>query len=230
MDPSLITEKELQKRIDNLPSNLRAISMSENAIENLRKICRAHHLDDERTLIMEHIVGLIILGFISLDELNVEISRSLRMNIQHANDIAVEVDRKIFAPIRDEIKKNYSPILESITPSRESARTPQIEKKLNGNIIETPLKYNGDKIGIIEPPKPKIEPPLEPAIKGMPKIIKATEILEQITKSAPPIREPMRIEKKINGNTIETPLKYDRNTIEIQKKTEIPKLNRRNNR
>ncbi len=111
MDYSLFTEQQLQKKYYFLPKNIKAILDSENNIEIARQICRVHHLNDEgKILIVEQLIGLILLGFVSADDLSREISENIHLNKQHADDISLEINRKIFAPIKNDIEKVYAPL------------------------------------------------------------------------------------------------------------------------
>ena len=114
-----LTEQQILKRFDILPKHIKEFLTAGNNIDAVRQICTFHHFDTERTLMVEELVGLVILGFLSLTELSQKISETLHLNRKHSDDIAMEINRKIFAPIRDEIEKNYSPISESITLARE---------------------------------------------------------------------------------------------------------------
>ena len=110
MDYSLLTEQQLQKKYYFLPENIKAVLDSENNMEIARQICRAHHLnDEEKVLIVEQLIGLILLGFVSADDLSREISENIHLNKKHADDISSEINRKIFALIKSDIDKIYAP-------------------------------------------------------------------------------------------------------------------------
>src|SRR3989344_3625293 len=111
MDYSLLTEQQLQKKYYFLPENIKAVLDSENNIETARQICRAHHLnDEEKVLVVEQLIGLILLGFVPADDLSREISENIHLNKKHADDISSEINRKIFASIKSEIDKIYVPV------------------------------------------------------------------------------------------------------------------------
>ena len=110
MDYSLITEQQFQKRFDILPDILKDALSSESDIKSVRQICRAHYLnDEEKILIVEQLTGLVILGFVLPDDLSQEISENLHLDKKHVDDIASEIDRKIFSPIKSDLEKVYSP-------------------------------------------------------------------------------------------------------------------------
>lgn len=140
MDYSLLTEQQLQKRYYSLSRKIRDVLDSENNLKIIHQICRAHQLnDDEKILIVEQLVGLILLGFVSADDLSLEISENIHLNRRHSDDIAFEINRKIFAPIWSEIEKNYSPVSEG--EGEEKIQYQEIqppETKLQYGEVESP--------------------------------------------------------------------------------------------
>jgi hypothetical protein len=139
MDYSLLTEQQIQKRFDSLPKEIKNVLDSKNDIEIVRQICRNHYLDEERTLMVEQLTGLVLLGFVLPDELSREISKNLNLNIKHSADIAAEIDRKIFAPIRSDLEKVYKP-LSSGTLSEEKEVLDLRKTETEKEISEEPKK------------------------------------------------------------------------------------------
>lgn len=110
MDYSSLTEQQIQKRYYSLPDSIRDVLESEKEIETIRKICRSHHLvDEEKALIVEQLAGLVLLGFVSADDLSREISENIHLNKRHSDDIASEINRKFFSPLKSDLEKIYSP-------------------------------------------------------------------------------------------------------------------------
>lgn len=121
MDYSLLTEQQLQKRYYSLSQKIRDVLDSENNLESIRQICRIHHLNDnEKILIVEQLVGLILLGFVPVNDFSREISENIYLNKQHADDIAADINRKIFLLIRSDLEKVYSPVSEGEAEAEES--------------------------------------------------------------------------------------------------------------
>lgn len=120
MDYSIFTDNLIQERLENVPGNLREILESGSAVRAVRQIARIHYLDEQRTLILEQLIALTMLGFISLDELSLEISERLRLNYDHSSALAKELKVRIFRPIKDDLETIYSPIEMELqeTPSR----------------------------------------------------------------------------------------------------------------
>src|SRR3989344_313231 len=167
MDYSLFTEQQAQKKYNSLPDKIRNILDSENNVVAVGQICRQHHLDDERILIVNQLVALILLGFVSPNDFRQEIINNLHLNYQHSDDIAKEIYEKIFAPIRIEIDKIYSPIAPDtgLKPAEEKVEEhivdlktfekpkeeiKKIEKPVE--IIETKKLIEAEKLEVPRPP------------------------------------------------------------------------------
>lgn len=163
MDYSLITKDQIQKRFYSLPAKIRDVLNSESSIESLRQICRNHHLDSERILIVEQLVGLIFLGFVSPNELKKEIIENLHLNDKHSSDIVNEINQKTFASIRSEIDKVYLPAQISSGEIWESKPPTEIHEE---DIIDL-RKIEAEKIEVESPkiissePAEKIEPEIK---------------------------------------------------------------------
>lgn len=135
MDYSLITEQQAQKRYDSLPDKIRSVLDSESNVMAVGQICRQHHLDDERILMINQLITMILLGFVSANDFRQEVMDNLHLNYQHSNDIAKEVHEKIFAPIRGEIDKIYSPSAKEIISQpeeKDNAPLTEIHKEKEG--------------------------------------------------------------------------------------------------
>ncbi len=104
-----ISKQQLFDRWDNLPQNLREALVSEYNADILWRICEAQHLSKDKISVVATIAGDAILGFIHSEDLAQEIRLNLNLNPEIANLIAYEIDRKIFAPIRGDLRKNYAP-------------------------------------------------------------------------------------------------------------------------
>ncbi len=164
MDYSILTEEQIQKRYDSLPIKLRDISDSENAIEMVRQLCRTHHLDEDRVLIIEQLIGLVILGFISVEELSQEIQENIHLNPRHSAELSQEINRKIFSPIKSELEKVYAPPAgaEEVLDLRSKQPVPEI--------IKSPV------VSRVEPPKIIPESPHLPELG--PRLTSAARALE----------------------------------------------------
>jgi hypothetical protein len=97
MDFSSLTEKDIKQRYDSLPKRLKEASDSEDLKGVVYSICTDHNLhDQEKILMLEQLTGLIILGFISSEDLSGEITEHLELDHKTSTLIAQEIDKKIF--------------------------------------------------------------------------------------------------------------------------------------
>ncbi|MEK7087354.1 MAG: hypothetical protein AAB958_01485, partial [Patescibacteria group bacterium] len=194
MDYSLITEQQLQKRLYTLPNNLKDVLDSENNIEVMRKICKAHFLDEEKTLIVEQLIGLILLGFVLIDEFSQEISRNLHLNKKHSDDIAREISNRIFASIKNDLEKAYSPINlssetkikdgvlseESVLPAKISEEHIVDLRKLEAESRESAQKLETPKIFIAEQKEKIPEAPITQLPSEAPFILHKQEEMKPV--------------------------------------------------
>ena len=107
-----ITRQQALERWEALPDSLKEAIFSESNTSIVWQIGVFNHLPEEKISTMAMIVGDVILGFIHSVDLAKEISESLNINIEIANSIAREIDRKIFLPVKPDLEKNYSPVVE----------------------------------------------------------------------------------------------------------------------
>ena len=146
-----IPRQQVLDRWDALPDNLKEALFSESNSNIVWQIGTLNHLPEEKISIMAMIVGAVIFGFLHLDDLTREIQESLNLNPQIANSISREINRKIFAPIRIDLEKIYSPV--TAMPEIKPPTKPEAEIK--------PLQY-----GEVEPPAAPL--PVTPTIPTVP--------------------------------------------------------------
>jgi len=103
-----ISKQQVLKKFDALPQNLKEALFSEHNANLLWQICGGQHLTEDKISVIATIAGDVILGFIHAEDLAKEIKNELGINQEIANTIALEIDRKIFGPIRNDLEKVYS--------------------------------------------------------------------------------------------------------------------------
>lgn len=104
-----IPRRQVEDRLDLLPEKLKDIGFSPATVAALRVITEKEHLSYEKTGIVSELVGYVILGFLHAEDLGKEIRDVLGINQQIADSIAREIEKKIFAPIMNDLKKVYKP-------------------------------------------------------------------------------------------------------------------------
>ena len=100
-----IPRQQVLDRWDTLPDNLKEALSSESNSDIVWQIGALNHLTGGKISMMATIVGDVIFGFLHSEDLAREIQESLNLNSQIANSISHEINRKIFAPIRNRFGK-----------------------------------------------------------------------------------------------------------------------------
>ena len=138
MDYSLFTEEIIDNRYETFPASLRAVFEAEQTRKTLASIEREHYLNPDKSLILEQLVGLTIMGFIPLRSLSHEIGEQLFLNFEHAQVLTNEVYNRILAPYEDEIVEIYKPIEEVIAEAEQidEARNSQPESIDSNEVIK----------------------------------------------------------------------------------------------
>lgn len=115
-----ISEEKFIERYDALPEALRQIILSDESINTLQIISRAHHLGEERIKKVAGVVGYIFLGLIHIEDFAKEIAAETNIDRRLANEIAREVKLKILSPVIPEIQKLYHYGATGTTAAREA--------------------------------------------------------------------------------------------------------------
>ncbi len=110
MNYSLITEAQLEERIDILPASLQEAIQSEHMFHTLNEIAESHYLDEEKKETLQQLVGLVLMGFLSLSSLPEEIMRTLYLTDRVALALKNEIYEYVLKSFESDIKKVYAPI------------------------------------------------------------------------------------------------------------------------
>ncbi|MEK7464572.1 MAG: hypothetical protein AAB617_02215 [Patescibacteria group bacterium] len=124
MDYSLITEEEVSRRFESAPSAISNLLNSADEKKTIDEISRTHYLNEDKRLILEQLVSLVLLGFVSPNELATEMSNEIPLNFHHSRALAKEIDEKVFAFVRDDLKSSYAPPSEDLW-EKESEERPE---------------------------------------------------------------------------------------------------------
>jgi len=153
-----IPRQQVLERWDVLPNNLKEALCSDPNSGIVWQIGALNHLPEEKISMMATIVGDVIFGFLHSDDLAREIQESLNLNSQIANSISHEINRKIFAPIKIDLEKIYSPV--SAMPFGAAQSRPEINPPTKAELKPaiSPADTEVQKIPAI-----KLEIPISPA-------------------------------------------------------------------
>lgn len=110
MDYSHLTFELISERYEEIPERFRELLEADATKSLLARIGAQHSLDHERQVMLEQLVGLIFLGFLSPDDLAGELNDKLFLNFVHARALAREIDEHLFAPNRRDLALVYAPV------------------------------------------------------------------------------------------------------------------------
>ncbi len=108
----LITEEELEKRLETLPDKLKDALTSDRNVNIVGQVCAKNRIaGEEKILMINQIVGLVLLGYVHDYDVATEINEALDLkNPQFSKAVADELSAKIFDPIKADLDANYQPI------------------------------------------------------------------------------------------------------------------------
>lgn len=152
-----ITEQELDKRFDALPSKLKEALTSERNLSVVDQVCENNKIGEEEKVTMIHqLVGLSILGIVHTYDLGSEINEALSLNNpKFSNAIAEELTAKVFSPIKTELENNYHPITAaSVEEKKSPAKTPTAPAATSRAVSGGPIPQN-----VVPNPSPAITKP-----------------------------------------------------------------------
>ena len=107
-----ITIEDVLERYIALPDELLTVLEDPNTEKIVEVICQKNNISKPEWIdIIKQLVGYVLMGFIHYYDLGAEINTELNFpNSKLGNDVASEIDAKIFSPIKNLLEKNYSPI------------------------------------------------------------------------------------------------------------------------
>ena len=146
MDYSLFTPEIFDERYEIIPASLRAVFESDQTKRVLAAIEREHYLDPDKSLILEQLIGLTLMGFIPLRGLAREVSEQLFINFEHARVLTDEIYNRLLAPYEEELSESYKPIEEVLAEKQQVNEA--IEK---GNPISDEVEQKENLGEIIKP-------------------------------------------------------------------------------
>jgi len=214
MNYSLITEQQFQKRVYNLPENLKNALNSESVMGTVGHICQSHYFDNEKTLIIEQLTALVLSGFVAIEDMSKEIAENLEINKQLADSIYQEIDKKILTSLKDEIKKIYSPLVIPKSALSWGATKIELKPAIKEDVVDLKTKtVTGVSSEAIEI--------TSKAISKEAVVLKALELKPEIKKEEPTIFG--KVEPKTSSITLERPLGEEAPMM-LHKETELTPL------
>ncbi|HEY4475403.1 MAG TPA: hypothetical protein VJB92_01640 [Candidatus Paceibacterota bacterium] len=174
----IITKKQALERWDTLPQNLKEAIFSPANADIIWKFCENNHVTEEKIRVIATVGGDVLMGFLHPDPEDVarEIEERAKIPKPLALDIARELERKIFLPLKSDLDRIYAPPAQTEKqplPLRETL----LETKLAPVFVpqastivkikpqetpiaarETPIPPDGDQPFLLHEEKPAFSP------------------------------------------------------------------------
>lgn len=151
-----ITKEQAQTRFKTLTPVLKSALFSVQTAESIARVAEQNTLPKEKSVLVAEIAGLVMLGFLRLEEATVEIQSRLGVPAQSAKNISDSLNSKIFSPLKTEIDRAYQPLAGS-----GNKPAPLADSPLRPNIVEEikQLEKSGEElVGVLK----KMEGPIKP--------------------------------------------------------------------
>ncbi len=174
-----VSREEALERWDNLPDSIRESLFSEENADFVDKLGEKYSLSPDAAASLLKSTSNILHGFINPKDLASELTTIPGIKPEVANQIALAIDGKIFAPIRADLESIYKPLGSTVIPVQQGLiNKPQ-------NVVEVP------DITSIPTPRPK-ETLLKPSVTGTPFILHNEEETKPQIEAAPINASPLR--------------------------------------
>ena len=170
--PITISKKQILNRWDTLPDSLKEAIFSSFNVDLIWSVGAINHLTNDKISKIAMLAGDILMGFVHLEDFAPEIRKELNINPEMANSIAAEIDRKIFSPVKKDLRSVYRPPALEFKELEEERETPvlNLRKKMEEfsfKIVEDENQNQENKIDLSKEIKkenvevPQVEPVIE---------------------------------------------------------------------
>lgn len=180
-----IPRKKVLERWDELSQALKDAMASSDNSQLVWTICELHHIPEDKRYDILTLVGDVMFGFIHAVDLSREIIEATGIPPKTADAIVEEINHKIFAPLRGDIEKAYTP------HTKENASTLTSQAPETSSVGPAVVDLSAQ--SPFTPTEPTAAPAKEPVAKTY-EPDKGPAIIHETIKSAPPIpsnRKPL---------------------------------------
>lgn len=106
--PQKYTKQNPDKLDENLAKKIEAVVSSEKTAEEISNICEKYGIaEEEKIENIAYQVAMVLLGKLLPEELPKTLEKKIRIDIELAEKISLEINHLIFSPIKDDLLKLY---------------------------------------------------------------------------------------------------------------------------
>ena len=145
--PKEITPKQWWQFYEKLPEELKRAVFSEEAAKNIYDICERNEIDIDLMPEVSRYVGRVLIGILPPDDFQETLEKELKIEKDIAKRITHEINRLIFAPVKESLSKVYKikvtvpEEIPSVKPAvTEPGAIPSEEKPKREDIYREPLE------------------------------------------------------------------------------------------
>ncbi|MDO8442653.1 MAG: hypothetical protein Q7S81_00075 [bacterium] len=121
MEQNELEKKEVQKRFDALPENLKKEILADKNAQIILSTCQDYKISEEDTKKVALLAGEVFLGYIKPEEVASELNKYFGVELQKSNFIEIELKQKIFNGLRADLDKIYNPLKIEVQPEEEAS-------------------------------------------------------------------------------------------------------------
>ena len=167
MDYSLLTEQKISEKFQGLPQDLKDVLSSADTSVIIGNIATKYRLDEEKTAMLIQLVGLVILGFVSFEDMKEEMKETIDISPQFIPLVADEIRQKIFSPVINSLQPApATPKTTSPTPPYQGGEKREAVDKYREPASSVPEIVDLRKAPVTPAqPAPSVAPPPAPAPK-----------------------------------------------------------------
>ncbi len=176
---SEITEQKISEKYNGLSQDLKDILSSAETSSTIENIAVKYQLDEEKIEMLIQLVGLVILDFVTFEDMKIEMKEVLEINPQFIPLIADEIRQKIKEfptprPVAPPVASKVEPLIPSTDHYREPTIGPEVVDLRKTPPPPPPVVSKVEPppvVSKVEPPPvvSKVEPP-PPPVKQVPLI------------------------------------------------------------
>jgi len=122
--------EQLWKLYANLPEDLKEIMFNEKTADTIYNICAKNGVEETIAAQVVEYVGWVLLGLLPPDELKETIEKEAGIENSISKEIASEINRFVFMPVRESLNKLYQNEVVSL------GKTVELEKKKEKPVLK----------------------------------------------------------------------------------------------
>ncbi len=214
MDYSLLTKEKISQKYNSLAQELRGVLSSADTLIVIENIAAKYRLDEEKNTMLIQLVGLVILGFVSFEDMKEEMKETIDISPQFIPLIAEEIRQKIFSPVINSLQKvintptTPAPAMPAAPVAPVPTPAPLSPRPITPLTVSTPAKpvdeyreptFSAPEVVDLRKTPPavsKVEPPPAPSLPPKPMTVPPAPIMP--TPSAPkPLTSPLTFTRPI---------------------------------